>query len=287
MVVVLVLKMRRTHIENDLQKALDNGHNVWTIGDVHGFSLTLERLLDECDLSMDDRVVLLGDLIDRGPDSFDVVRIARSDPRIHCVKGNHEDMMVNGFHLEQLDQPNSDMRQWLYNGGLATVASYIRDYTDEFGQEDSEQLRLQVIDDKEWMERLPSHIVLDKWRLVHAGYDPRIELDSQEEDTLLWIRRPFHSAEKPVDEQRTVVFGHTPTMNLNTTPGTEKWGHPWFSKVQLNDGRSASVGLDTCLFHEERQPAMLTAYNLQTLDVVRIARVEQWNEDIRESVKKI
>ena len=74
---------------------------------------------------------------------------------------------------------------------------------------------------------------------------------------------------------------------MDTTPGTEKWGHPWFSKFHLNDGRSASVGLDTCLFHEERQPAMLTAYNLQTLDVVRIARVEQWNEDIRESVKKV
>ena len=75
--------MRRIHIEKDLQLALENGHNVWAIGDVHGFSLSLERLLDECDLTLDDRVVLLGDLIDRGPDSYDVVRIARSDPRIY------------------------------------------------------------------------------------------------------------------------------------------------------------------------------------------------------------
>ena len=279
--------MRRIHIEKDLQLALENGHNVWAIGDVHGFSITLERLLDECDLTLDDRVVLLGDLIDRGPDSYDVVRIARSDPRIYCVKGNHEDMMVNSFHLECLNEPNSDIRQWLYNGGLATVASYIRGFTDKFGQEDSEQLRLQIIDDKEWMEGLPAHIVLDKWRLVHAGYDPRLELDAQAEDTLLWIRRPFHGAETPIDEKRTVVFGHTPTMNLNTASDTEKWGHPWFSKVQLNDGRSASVGLDTCLFHEERQPAMLTAYNLQTLQILRIPRVERWDEAIREQVKKV
>ena len=100
----MVTHMRRKDIENDLQNALENGHNVWAIGDVHGFSLTLEALLDTCELTMDDRVVLLGDLIDRGPDSFDVVRIARSDPRIHCLKGNHEDMMVNGFKLESLHE---------------------------------------------------------------------------------------------------------------------------------------------------------------------------------------
>ena len=85
----MVSKMRRNDIEKDLQNALDNGHNVWAIGDVHGFSMTLEALLDQCELSMDDRVVLLGDLIDRGPDSFDVVRIARSDPRIQCLSLIH------------------------------------------------------------------------------------------------------------------------------------------------------------------------------------------------------
>jgi len=279
--------MRQQYIENDLQKALDDGHNVWAIGDVHGFSRTLEHLLDECELSMDDRVVLLGDLIDRGPDSFDVVRIARSDPRIHSVKGNHEDMMVEGFDMERISNPGSDMRVWLYNGGQATVASYIRDYTDELGQEDSEQLLLQIVDDKEWMERLPSHIVLDKWRLVHAGYDPRKELDSQEEDTLLWIRKPFHNATKPVDEERTVLFGHTPTMNLNKHLGAGKWGKPWYSKVELNDGRPSSIGLDTCLFHEERQPATLTAFNLQTQEVLHVNRVERWDEKIREQVKEV
>jgi serine/threonine protein phosphatase 1 len=105
--------MRQQYIENDLQKALDDGHNVWAIGDVHGFSRTLEHLLDECELSMDDRVVLLGDLIDRGPDSFDVVRIARSDPRIHSVKGNHEDMMVEGFDMERISNPASmALQRW-------------------------------------------------------------------------------------------------------------------------------------------------------------------------------
>ena len=184
MVTFTVSKMRRNDIENDLQNALENGHNVWAIGDVHGFSLTLEALLDACELTMDDRVVLLGDLIDRGPDSFDVVRIARSDPRIHCVKGNHEDMMVDGFKLESLKKPDSDMATWLHNGGYATVASYIRDYTDDFGHEDSERLLAQVEDDRGWMQRLPSHLILDQWRLVHAGYDPRPMLKTKKKASI-------------------------------------------------------------------------------------------------------
>ena len=236
---------------------------------------------------MDDRVVLLGDLIDRGPDSFDVVRIARCDPRIHCVKGNHEDMMVNGFNLEILQNPDSDMRYWLHNGGLATVASYVRDFTDDMGQEDSERLLAQVSDDKEWMARLPSHLVLDQWRLVHAGYDPRQDIDSQDEEVHLWIRRPFHSASKPLDKQRTVLFGHTPTMNLNTSFGVKSWGEPWFSKVQLSDGRSASIGLDTCLFHDEEKPARLSAFNLQTLEVQQIERVEPWDSKSIEIASKM
>ena len=286
MLTFMVSKMRRKDIEMDLQNALDNDHNVWAIGDVHGFSVTLEALLDACDLSMNDRVVLLGDLIDRGPDSFDVVRIARCDPRIQCVKGNHEDMMVDGFKLESLTKPDSDMQTWLYNGGEATVASYIRDYTDEFGQEDSERLLAQVEDDKEWMKRLPSHILLNKWRLVHAGYDPRQELEGQDESVHLWIRRPFHSATKPIDEHRTVLFGHTPTMTLNHSMGPEGWGKPWFSKIATVDGRSASIGLDTCVFHDENKPALLTAFNLQTLEVRQIERVEPWDSTAREQAKK-
>ena len=57
--------------------------------------------------------------------------------------------------------------------------------------------------------------------------------------------------------------------------------------MKLKDGRSASIGLDTCLFHEERQPATLTAFNLQTHEVLQVSRVERWDERIREQVKEV
>ena len=61
--------MRDYGLEEELQNALERGANVWVIGDVHGYYNTLESLLKSLELKRDDVVVLLGDLIDRGPRS--------------------------------------------------------------------------------------------------------------------------------------------------------------------------------------------------------------------------
>jgi serine/threonine protein phosphatase 1 len=218
-------------------------------------------------------VVLLGDLIDRGPDSFDVVRFAREDPRIHCIKGNHEAMMTENFELELIDHPDQGMAKWLYNGGHETVASYIR----AFPEDARGALEWMIEADVAWMRLLPAHIVLDQWRLVHAGYNPRLEMNEQRLEDLLWIRKPFHTAWQPLDLERTVLFGHTPTMNLY--PRSEnRWGEVWHSSMKLSDGRSASIGMDTCVFHKTDQPAVLSAFDLNTHEVRTMARCEPWVE---------
>jgi len=86
--------MRNKEMEKDLQKSLDQGASVWVIGDVHGFSITFDNLVDMLNLSKEDRVVVVGDLIDRGPNSYSVVKIVQSDSRIYSTKGNHEQMVV-------------------------------------------------------------------------------------------------------------------------------------------------------------------------------------------------
>ena len=63
-------------IEAELQTTLDEGGNVWAIGDVHGYADTLVALLESLNLSSRDRVVLLGDLVDRGPYSVEVISLA-------------------------------------------------------------------------------------------------------------------------------------------------------------------------------------------------------------------
>ena len=279
-------EMRDIELELKLQKSLDEGKNIWVIGDVHGFNKTLRSLVEKINLQEGDYVVLLGDLIDRGPNSYDVVQFAKNSENIVCVKGNHEKMMIESFSLQGLESPGMDLATWLYNGGLATATSYINAYTDKSGNELTELLGMAINEDKMWMNQLPSEIVLDKWRLVHAGYDPEIDLDCQTDAEILHIRKPFHNSPKPIDPQRTVVFGHTPTVSL---PGLNKssWGKIWHSSVLLSSGRSAAIGIDTCVFHKLEAPAVLTAYNLQDNRIIQQSRVEPWDKKAIEKANEV
>ena len=84
-------------LEADLQARLDNGHRVYAIGDIHGHLATFRALLHRLKLGAEDRVVCLGDMIDRGPDSAGVIKMIRNDPRIVCIKGNHEHMAIRSI----------------------------------------------------------------------------------------------------------------------------------------------------------------------------------------------
>lgn len=269
--------MRDIELEMKIQKSLNEGNNVWVVGDVHGFNQTLRSLVAKLEIKTGDYVVLLGDLIDRGPDSYDVVQFVKNSPNMATVKGNHEKMMAKVFSLSRLEKPDLRISTWFYNGGLSTATSYINAYTDSSGNENTQELHQAIERDKLWIEQLPSQIVLDDWRLVHAGYDPNVDLDCQTDSELLHVRKPFHRVTEPIDVHRTILFGHSITITL---PGLSKenWGEVWYSPLKLPDGRSAAIGLDTCVFHTADSPALLTAYNLQDGRVVQQTRVEPWNK---------
>ena len=89
--------MRDVQLEHQLQETLDSGANLWVIGDVHGHYHTLRALIDQLNVAEDDAVVMLGDLIDRGPTSAHVVDYVRSTANVHSIRGNHEQMMADGF----------------------------------------------------------------------------------------------------------------------------------------------------------------------------------------------
>ena len=180
---------RNKMIEAELQTTLDEGGNVWAIGDVHGYAGTLVALLESLNLSSRDRVVLLGDLVDRGPRSCEVIRIAREDPRIFCVLGNHEEIMLRSFDVDNIESMTAQNANWFYIGGRATNQSYIDEFTNSNGELEEFDLRMRVGKDLAWLDALPHHIVLDDFRLVHAGYSPWDgDLESQSTDNLMWIR---------------------------------------------------------------------------------------------------
>ena len=278
--------MRDIELEMKIQKSLNEGNNVWVVGDVHGFNQTLRSLVAKLEIKTGDYVVLLGDLIDRGPDSYDVIQFVKNSPNMATVKGNHEKMMAKAFSLSRLEKPDLRISTWFYNGGLSTATSYINAYTDSSGNENTQELHQAIERDKLWIEQLPSQIVLDDWRLVHAGYDPNVDLDCQTDSELLHVREPFHRATEPIDIHRTILFGHSITITL---PGLSKenWGEVWYSPLKLLDGRPAAIGLDTCVFHTTDSPAVLTAYNLQDGRVVQQTRIEPWNKRAIKQANKV
>ena len=254
---------RNRQIEAELQRTLDEGGNVWAIGDVHGYADTLLALLDSLNLSSRDRVVLLGDLVDRGPRSCEVIRIARENPQIFSVLGNHEEMMLNSFDVDNIETMTAQQTNWFYVGGRATNQSYIDEFTNSQGQIDDFDLRMRVGKDLAWLDSLPHHIVLDDFRLVHAGYSPWDgDLDLQSTDTLMWIRGEFHNSITPVDEKRTVVFGHSTVLGFGL-----KQTEIWKSEAELQNSRPAAIGIDSCCYGGK--DPQLTAFNLQTGDFVK------------------
>ena len=217
--------MRDPVLEATLQEALDAGHAVWAIGDVHGFDEPLDRLLDALELCEGDHVVLLGDLIDRGPHSAEVVARVRTTPNLHAIIGNHELWMVKDYRRDLLmgDLP---WWGWVSVGGEETLMSYrnlsrTRASSDEGRRAVAHDL---IESDLEWIRNLPSHIVLDRWRLVHGGYHPRHPIDEQRPDIHVNIRAECHLHPEPIDPLRTIVFGHTPTGRIEGV-GLDTSGH--------------------------------------------------------------
>jgi len=259
--------MRDYELEERLQKLIEGGGNVWVIGDVHGFSDTLELLVRSLNLDEGDAVVILGDLIDRGPASAQVVNYVRGTESIYSIRGNHEQMMIQGFDERSFFMDRSmDSRLWYHNGGNTTETSYLEFYGDE------ERASREAASDVKWMETLATEIVLEDWRLVHAGYDQNRDVENQDEGIHMYARKQFFTSKNPIDPSRTILFGHTPTLK-HLHKDDARAGEVWYSDVKLNDGRPMAVGMDTCLYHDLDLPRVLSAFNLRSGEVVYQNRV--------------
>jgi serine/threonine protein phosphatase 1 len=121
-------------------------------------------------------IVVLGDYVDKGPDSKAVIDFLRSGPTpawpLILLKGNHDAMMVAAL------RDMSEMPGWLARGGDAVLESY--------GGDPSKVPAADI----EWLDRL-ALMHIDRFRIyVHAGLDPEVPLDQQTEKTLLWKRYP-------------------------------------------------------------------------------------------------
>jgi serine/threonine protein phosphatase 1 len=174
----------------------------FVIGDIHGCLVMLKRLIDKIQWDPSkDRLIFIGDYIDRGEDSQGVIEyvatLTKNSRNVQCLIGNHEHML-----LEYLS--GKDPQTYILNGGGATLMSYDRVRRNK----DDPLIPPEHLD---FLSSLLPMIELDDYYIVHAGFRPHIPIEDQELFDMLWIRNEFLLSE--YDFGKMVIFGHTPFNN--------------------------------------------------------------------------
>ncbi|MBI3653411.1 MAG: serine/threonine protein phosphatase [Acidobacteria bacterium] len=199
----------------------------YVIGDIHGRAHLLDQLLRDLPWNVkQDKIVFLGDLIDRGPESPAVIdrvmALAAANPQVIVLRGNHEQMLLDCLEYGELN--------WLIpeNGGQVTLKSY----GISLGEiEDIADIKIPE-EHFEFLNRLPFYHEDEQAIYVHAGLIPGLPPAETDPDILLWTRdldfyRNYHG--------KLCFFGHTPTHYL-PKDGRRKFG------IYIHGG---CVGIDT------------------------------------------
>lgn len=197
------------------------GHRCYVVGDIHGRADLLDRMHEMIvadrdaapprKIAQQNVIVYLGDYVDRGGRSFEVV-----DGLVHAPLGGFESVFLKGNHEELLlafwaDGSGGDV--WMMNGGAATLLSYGVDipgaFMDAHGRDAARRRFRDAVpaDHLAFFRSLRTYHVAGDYLFVHAGVMPGVALEDQTEFDLLWIREDFLGHETPSD--KVVVHGHS------------------------------------------------------------------------------
>ncbi|MBI1248744.1 serine/threonine protein phosphatase [bacterium] len=202
------------------------------IGDIHGCLTALETLLSIVPIEKDDRIVFLGDYVDRGPDSRGVIdRILEQRRRneVICLTGNHEIMMRDARF-----EPDT-YRSWLGFGGEETLESYADDPTVDPS--------LKLVPDRHWrfLDRIcEPYFETDTHIFVHANAVPDLPLNEQSE---LWLHWEKFADRGPHQSGKQVICGHTSQksgwpLNVGHAMVIDTWvyGDGWLTCLDVDQG---------------------------------------------------
>lgn len=211
----------KEEVQGAVRRALPDGLRVYAVGDIHGRLDLLEALHDEirADAARSGAgrrlIVYLGDYVDRGPASRQVIDTLIAQPlegfeAVHLM-GNHE------FFLQRFLSDPEVGDVWLMNGGETTLQSYGIEPWDDPPQGDerldwlSGQLGLALpAAHRRFLDGLRLRHEVGDYLFVHAGVRPGVPLDAQEPEDLIWIREPFLRSQEEFG--KLVVHGHTPDV---------------------------------------------------------------------------
>jgi serine/threonine protein phosphatase 1 len=167
------------------------------IGDIHGCLATFKALLGQINICREsDKLYLLGDYVDRGPDSKGVIdkiiSLQQAGYAVHPIRGNHEQMLIADHHAETVkgwhDMADEELKK-------------------SFGIENLSQLPIEYIN---FCKALPYYHLEDDFIAVHAGLDFSQEDPLAEKKALLWIRDWYNNVNYDWLQERKIIHGHTP-----------------------------------------------------------------------------
>lgn len=229
----------------------------FVVGDIHGMNTALEALLENWDKNTQE-LIFVGDYTDRGEDSAATLKKVYTLQQEHgaiCLRGNHEQLF-----LDFLNHPSMKWKLYQRNGGATTLSNILNVPESQINAFDADHLAKEVMQIlpwlKAWLENLPYYYEFGEFIIVHAGVDLSLEdwKDTKPYD-FIWIRDPFHNGEN--NTNRTIIFGHTPTVNLNQSVSIWK--------------KDNKIGIDTAAVYGGRLTAItidkhqhLETYQIET-----------------------
>ena len=216
---------------------------VIAIGDIHGCAVAMRTLIQVIKPQLEDTLVILGDCVDRGPDSAQVIEqllALREKCRLVPLLGNHEEMMLN--FLCGLRQPDD----WLQCGGAETLESY----RDENGEQQSiSHAHEEFIRTWEDCFETATHF------FAHGNYEADRPLSQQHWQTMRWQSLKF-SIPEPHESGKIAIVGHTSQKSGEILDvghlvciDTFCWGGGWLTALDASSGQVWQAARDGQLRH--------------------------------------
>lgn len=208
---------------------------LFAIGDIHGCFESFKNLIEnKIKLKKNDKLILLGDYIDRGTQSKDVIdyinELQSKGYDIVTLMGNHEAMLIDAMENEK------NLSKWIQNGGGKTLMS--------FGIESLTDLDQQYIS---FFKGLILYSTFDNFLFVHAGFNDLIDNPFNDKYNMLWSRNTFYKHPLLID--KIIVHSHTPITKIQCQ--------------ELVTTRKQTINIDTgCVYSDIEGLGFLTALEL-------------------------
>ncbi|MFO8236494.1 MAG: metallophosphoesterase family protein [Bacteroidales bacterium] len=183
----------------------------FVVGDIHGCYKTFKKLVEEIiQLSKDDKLYLVGDYVDRGPDSKSVldyiINLIDEGYSVFPVRGNHEEMLIDAY----TNQSPDNFMLWMMNGAEKTLLSYNIESYSVLGSACMNELPESHLS---FLKELPYYVLLDDYIIVHAGINFEDDNPFTDYRSMVWCRDCKNDMKK--SDGRIIVHGHTPTPLAN------------------------------------------------------------------------